>query len=211
MTKQEWLVTLDPLIVLQAIIDKKPNAKKLRLAAVACCRRIWDLLSDERSRHAVDLAEQYAENGNLTTDRTTAEEQASAVVDTSRLKGEDIRNDAAHAAALCLAYWASADWGTLQVFGVTSEIVGRPAQMEILDCVFGIPFHPITLSPSWLTSTVVSLANQMYDTRDFSAMPILADALMDASCDNETILTHCRGPGPHVRGCFVIDLLTGRE
>jgi hypothetical protein len=84
-------------------------------------------------------------------------------------------------------------------------------QVTLLHCIFGNPFHPITLSPSWLTSTVVSLANQMYDSRDFSAMPILADALMDASCDNEEILTHCRGPGPHVRGCFVIDLLTKRE
>ena len=85
--------------------------------------------------------------------------------------------------------------------------VAAPLLRELV----GNPFHPITLSPSWLTSTVVSLANQMYESRDFSAMPILADALMDASCDNEEILTHCRGPGPHVRGCWVLDLLTKRE
>jgi hypothetical protein len=87
----------------------------------------------------------------------------------------------------------------------------RTAQVAMLRDVLGNPFHPITLSPSWLTSTVVSLANQMYDSRDFSAMPILADALMDSGCDNETILTHCRGPGQHVRGCWAIDRLIGRE
>ena len=51
----------------------------------------------------------------------------------------------------------------------------------------------------------------MYQSRDFAAMPILADALQDAGCDHEDILSHCRGPGPHVRGCWVIDLATGRE
>jgi hypothetical protein len=57
----------------------------------------------------------------------------------------------------------------------------------------------------------VLLAKQMYDARDFSAMPILADALQDAACDNEDVLNHCRQPGEHVRGCWVIDLLTGRK
>ena len=58
---------------------------------------------------------------------------------------------------------------------------------------------------------MVSLARQMYDFRDFSAMPRLADALQDAGCDNADILDHCRGPGPHVRGCWVVDLVLGNE
>jgi hypothetical protein len=49
----------------------------------------------------------------------------------------------------------------------------------------------------------------MYGSRDFGAMPILADALQDAECDNAAILDHCRGPGPHVRGCWVVDLVLG--
>jgi hypothetical protein len=67
----------------------------------------------------------------------------------------------------------------------------------------GIPFLTITRDPSWLTSTVVSFARQMYEFRDFSAMPILADALQDAGCDNEEILNHCRGESAHARGCWV--------
>ncbi len=62
------------------------------------------------------------------------------------------------------------------------------AQAVIFREIFGNPFHLIPLDPSWLTSTVIALAKQMYDSRDFSLMPILADALQDAGCDNEDIL-----------------------
>jgi hypothetical protein len=74
-----------------------------------------------------------------------------------------------------------------------------------------VPLPVVTLNPSWLTSTVIALAQQMYDSRDFSPMPILADALQDAGCDNEEILNHCRQPGEHVRGCWVVDLLLDRK
>ncbi|MDB5309583.1 MAG: hypothetical protein JWO38_3785 [Gemmataceae bacterium] len=73
--------------------------------------------------------------------------------------------------------------------------------------VFGNPFRPITLHSSMLTPTVTVLACQMHDSRDFSAMPILADALQDSGCGNHDILDHCRGPGPHVRGCWEVDLV----
>jgi hypothetical protein len=65
---------------------------------------------------------------------------------------------------------------------------------------------------TWHTSTAVALASQMYDSRDFSAMPILADALQDAGCDNDDILNHCRDKDQnHVRGCWVVDLVLGKE
>ncbi|HEY7330947.1 MAG TPA: hypothetical protein VH592_25140 [Gemmataceae bacterium] len=80
--------------------------------------------------------------------------------------------------------------------------------------IFGNPFHPVTLDPSWLTwhdGLLVSMVQKMYDSRDFSDMPVLADALEEAGCTNADILDHCRGPGPHVRGCLVVDLLLGKE
>lgn len=68
-----------------------------------------------------------------------------------------------------------------------------------------------TYPSSWRTSTVVELARQTYESRDFAPMPILGDALQDAGCDNEDILAHCRGAGPHVRGCWVADLVLGKS
>ena len=78
--------------------------------------------------------------------------------------------------------------------------------------IFGNPFRPVTFDPAWLTADVLALARQMYDSREFSAMPILADALQDAGCTNEDVLNHCRDAAePHVRGCWVVDLLLGKE
>jgi hypothetical protein len=81
----------------------------------------------------------------------------------------------------------------------------------ILREVFGNPFRPIIIDPRWLSSTVVDISRAIYDERAFDKMPILADALMDAGCDSEEILNHCRCAGPHVRGCWVVDLLLGKE
>jgi hypothetical protein len=77
--------------------------------------------------------------------------------------------------------------------------------------IIGNPFRPVSFSPSWRTDTALALALQMYDSRDFGAMPILADALQDAGCEDASILDHCRGDGPHVRGCWVVDLVLGKE
>jgi hypothetical protein len=84
-------------------------------------------------------------------------------------------------------------------------------QVPLVTDIFGNPFRPVTFSPAWRTDTALSLAAQMYEAREFSAMPILADALQDAGCDSAEILDHCRGPGPHVRGCWVVDRVLGRE
>jgi hypothetical protein len=73
------------------------------------------------------------------------------------------------------------------------------------------PFRSVAFSPQWRTDAVLALAGQGYEARDFSAMPILADALQDAGCEDADILDHCRGPGPHVRGCWVVDLVLGKE
>ncbi|MBP3956242.1 hypothetical protein J8F10_13210 [Gemmata sp. G18] len=78
--------------------------------------------------------------------------------------------------------------------------------------IFGNPFRPVAFSSEWRTSTAVALAAQMYEAREFGAMPILADALQDAGCDSADILDHCRdASAPHVRGCWVVDLVLGKE
>jgi hypothetical protein len=79
--------------------------------------------------------------------------------------------------------------------------------------IFGNPFRPVTIAPAllrWNDRTLVSLAQSIYDDRAFDRLPILADALTDAGCDDERILAHCRSEGPHVRGCWVVDLILGK-
>ncbi|MCE9561997.1 MAG: hypothetical protein K8U57_08075 [Planctomycetes bacterium] len=76
--------------------------------------------------------------------------------------------------------------------------------------VVGNPFRPVVLDTAWLTSTVGSLAKDIYADRAFDRLPILADALQDAGCESGDVLGHLRGDGPHCRGCWVIDLLLGR-
>jgi hypothetical protein len=75
-----------------------------------------------------------------------------------------------------------------------------------------MPFRPGLCAgdPSWRTEAVVGLARGMAESRDFAAMPVLADALEDAGCADPAILAHCREPGPHVRGCWVVDLVLGK-
>lgn len=76
--------------------------------------------------------------------------------------------------------------------------------------VFPNPFVPLEWNPEWFTSTVRGLAAHMYESREFSAMPILGDALQDAGCDHDLILGHCRGTKPHARGCWVVDAILGK-
>lgn len=80
------------------------------------------------------------------------------------------------------------------------------AEANLARDVFGNPLRPMSFASAWRTTIAVSLACHMYGSRDFSAMPILADALQDVGCDKDDILDHCRGPGPHVRGRWVVDL-----
>ncbi len=85
------------------------------------------------------------------------------------------------------------------------------AQCNLVRDIFGNPFRPVVLAPAWQTANVVGLAQTIYDERAFDRMPILGDALEDAGCTNADILNHCRQPGEHVRGCWVVDLLLGKK
>jgi hypothetical protein len=88
----------------------------------------------------------------------------------------------------------------------------RAIQAVILRDIFGNPFRPVALNSSWRASAAVGLARTMYESRDFAAMPILADALEEAGCDSPDMLAHCRDPnGVHVRGCWVVDLVLGKS
>ena len=222
MTEEEWAVSTDPIAMLEAARESlrsdwphgQRTARKRVLFGLACCRLIWPLIEvDDRCRRAFVLTELEIEG------------RAPASEDEEDAVWADLKNAYRHPeegtpveqmmAASAVADIGSAefiigdilrgleDWGdvaarTRQVAGILHDIVGNP-------------FRPMSADPAWLTPTVTALAQQMYDSRDFSALPILADALQDASCDRADVLAHCRGPGPHVRGCWVLDLVLGKQ
>jgi hypothetical protein len=102
-------------------------------------------------------------------------------------------------------------WDQHNSIYLAAEAEEERTQTNLLRCVIGNPFRPVTVDPTWLTSDVVTLAEGIYGDRAFDRLPILADALQDAGCENEDILSHCHSEGPHCRGCWLIDLLTGRK
>jgi hypothetical protein len=101
---------------------------------------------------------------------------------------------------------------------VKNDSVSEPAliaamnnEPALIRDIFGSPFRPsLTLPPAilaWNDGTIPKLAQAIYDNRRFTDLPILADALEEAGCTNSDILNHCRQPGEHVRGCWVLDLV----
>ncbi|MDB5310209.1 MAG: hypothetical protein JWO38_4411 [Gemmataceae bacterium] len=203
--ERDRLVALGPVEFLEHF-EGRVTDRKLRLVAVACCRRVWDRLDDDRLRAAVDAAERHA-------DQPLPGGEARAIYTAASPAGGPGPDDEARAAAVLLAPWARAipHHGTIEVVMLTAATVGAAEQAKLVRCVVGLPHREREVSPSWATSTVLSLARRMYESGDFSAFPILADALQDAGCENADILNHYREPGPHARGCWVIDAILGKE
>jgi len=142
--------------------------------------------------------------------------------DTSLLPGSELRYGVAYwimsiarvepQAANVLDYYISAYSGNYYAWAHHEPLhpQHRPVALALLNDIFGNPFRPVSFDPAWRTDTAVALARTMYDARDFGAMPILADALQDAGCEDEQILNHCRDANAiHVRGCWVCDLVLG--
>jgi hypothetical protein len=219
MTEKQWLnaKSIEPLRDWwQGRRGRDAFARKERLFACACCRLWWDHLTDKRSRRAVEAAEAFADgfiNKPALTRARTAAVRAARDVPTPR-RGysleesvqivPNLHRDDVFVATTCCLRDAAPD------LGLCTQKESEAAQAALLRDILGNPFRTVAFSPAWRTDTAVSLAGQMYTAREFSAMPILADALQDAGCDNEDVLSHCRGTKNHVRGCWVVDLLLER-
>jgi hypothetical protein len=217
-TEAEWMACTDPDVMLDFLFGKG-NSRKLWLFGVACCRRIWHLLEDRRGREAVEVVERWADG------------LASEAEMVAAYKDADDAADCSHGGPALAAYDLVAAANVFDAVtvvsrraaGVTADAadsdsaaaVENVGQVSLLHDIFGsLPFHPVTIDPSWLGwngGTIPKLAEAIYDDRRFSDLPILADALEEAGCTDADILSHCRSGGEHVRGCWVIDLLLGKE
>ncbi|MFM8274043.1 MAG: hypothetical protein ACKODX_17170 [Gemmata sp.] len=217
MTEAEWVNETHPGSIALTLCRQlgasraAKGQRKLRLYACACSRRARHLFTSELSGKAVETAEQYAE-GAISQD--ALERECVRGMQHGALcchVCDGIGAAVVHApyAAVEAVAWASNGKTPGSYYLVRDA--ERSAQIAILRDIFGNPFRPVTFAPSWRADTARALAAQMYESRDFSAMPVLADALRDAGCDSDDILSHCRGEGPHVRGCWVVDLVLGKE
>jgi len=221
-TEADWL-TATKLDALLTFLQPRVTRRKPLLLGVAGCRRIWHLVSDVRLQKLIEVAEQFADEEATKKDLRRA---AKAVSDPHG--GE--WNGACYSAVTALADFVDAHpmgpanivtkYAPLALCKQDESILSdgsraiieaeKSALAALTRDIFGNPFRPAAVDPSWLTSDVVALAEGIYQDKAFDRMPILADALQDAGCDNDDVLNHCRSEGPHVRGCWVVDLLTGR-
>ena len=199
MTEKEWLTCEGPRRMLEWL-RRKVSDRKLRLFTSAFWRWEGEKANSLQTQEQTDLtaAILYAE--------TWAE--------------EGIRPDLPFPKAFgwlpLLAQHAfdAASWTIRNKRGfiVVNAVEAAQRQANLLRDIFGNPFLPVVFNPAWRTSDVMLLAQGIYEERAFERMPILADALQDAGCDNEDILNHCRDANtPHARGCWVVDLILGKQ
>jgi hypothetical protein len=197
MTEDEWRACADPRKMSDAAANSpRASDRTCRLLVAAFwmwqAQRVADDPQAELSRRVAAM-EHWAETGRLPRGVRTSRSEAVVFFNRSATR------------AMQLTLLAPATWGPL----ATDAVAVLPL---LVRDIFGNPFRPVAFSPAWRTDTAVSLARTMYEARDFSAMPILADALQDAGCDRADVLAHCRDPdGVHVRGCWAVDLVLGNR
>jgi hypothetical protein len=226
MNEEQWLAATDPLPMLESLRGKA-SGRKLWLFAVACCRSFWGRLR-ERSRAAVEVAERFADGlagddewgaaGRHAAEEASLPHTAHLVPRVTWLD----REPASAASYTCrpeafqAALYTARKGCDGSLVGVLSRRKLR-SQCNLLRCIVGSPFRAVNFSAAWQTATVRGLAEAAYSTRttpagtlDRTRLAVLADALEEAGCDSNDVLGHLRGPGPHVRGCWVVDLVLGK-
>jgi hypothetical protein len=207
-------------------LTTRAGKRRLRLFACACCRHVWEWLTDERSRYAVEVSERFADGEAGRDGLLRAEAGAQAAL--RAVTGHRWRNRdqprylreaaqaAVHAAALHTQTAAEACWSVWR-----AEIASRPARptyherseemrplADFLRDLFGNPFRPVRRDPDWLTwndGLIPTLGQLIYAERTYDRLPILADAIEDLGGD-PVLVTHLRSSGPHVRGCWALAL-----
>jgi hypothetical protein len=229
-TEADWLDCTDPQKMLDFLRDKASD-RKLTLLVCACCRSVLHLLPDERAAQVVEEVEGFAEGHGTNTEATMWTQhvawevkrayrslpQQTALVETANALVEATYGRGSARLVIGRAATAAGRHSGSRA-GWVAECV---KQCCLARCIVGNPFRPASLTPAvlaWNDATVVRLAQAAYEERhmpegtlDNGRLAVLADALEEAGCADAEILGHLRGQGPHVRGCWVVDLLLGKE
>jgi hypothetical protein len=224
---REWMEarTPHPLFGHLDNLGRKPSPRKMRLFGIACCRRLPDLMADPECRRAVRLAERLvsgqASSEGVNRLRARLKQRYLSMTggggsslmwyvgaagnllqdDDGYLKEAPIYAGDADLSRVWYCAAAASSWDSSEV----------QAQADLLREVLGNPFHLVPFDPGWQTAAVARLAQAIYDQEAFERMPLLAEELVKAGCRDERVLKHCRKTGAHVRGCWVLDALLGKQ
>lgn len=235
LTEAEWLSCQNPQAMLGVLKDaRRLSERKLRLVAVACCRCVWDLLSNDASRCSVDCAERYVEAEISARDLYSACLRASHAARSGQgatveknwaaawVSVKDPLNAARSVLQATSAGYLHVNRGMEPHEWHTVPGMNRAEQTSVLREVFSNPFALLPqIDPAhlaWQDETPVKLARSAYDLRslpsghlDNGRLAVLADSLEEAGLVNDEVLSHLRSAGPHYRGCWALDLVLGRQ
>ena len=228
MTEAEWLACKAPELMLNSVRETG-SSRKFRLFICGCCRHLPDAYLSDEEFESIEYAEKYAD-GEVTLDclnryRSNRPRQfhtnglnwyTSAIKRLTLCRRKMLFPSALQQASMTAGLRVDAVYGDYRNEHREARRAAKLAELQLVAGIardiFGNPFRPVAFDAAWRTSTAAALAKQMYESRDFGAMPILADALQDAGCTSDDILDHCRDPKQtHVRGCWVVDLVLGKE
>lgn len=223
MTEAEWRTCDDPADMID-FLHGRVSDRQGRLFVCACCRRIWQLL-DHDERAAVLVGEHYADGQASDVEREKLYLQFLCLLGVGTAEKELTLRAAMRAVAPKIdalaweemlidgAYYAAevaVELGRRGGDPLRRHMEERRRQCDLLRCIFGNPFHAVAIAPhgrDWNGGAVVMIARSIRADQRFEYLPILADALEEAGCEDETLLEHCRQPAMHVRGCWVIERL----
>lgn len=206
MTEQDWLKhpSLSQMLSHLASTKQLISSRKFRLLGCAICRLYWERVKDPRSRLAVEVVERFVDG------QARCKDMQAAHLEAAKVRGAQGRTLAAVAA------YASQARPSL---GNPTSVPHR-VQCQLLCELVGNPFRKVKIARAWLRwreRTVCRLAQAAFEKRDANGLlerdrlAILADALEESGCTSADLLGHLRGPGPHVQGCWVLDLLLDKK
>lgn len=214
MTEEAWQVCNSPYEMLKHLATQRPSSqRKWLLFGAACCRRVWHTLVAEHSHYCVELAEEYADGHSTKTNwkgALHATQYPYPGTDPGALAIRCI--DFVTAKALIDVVGQTVAQATGD-FGPETWSREYRAQAALLRDIFGNPFRRVEMDPARpkdSNGATMKLAREIYDKADFNKMSALGDSLATAGCDDRVVLAHCRQSEPHVRGCWLLDLILGK-
>jgi hypothetical protein len=222
MTEGQWLASEDWHPMLRFLHMRAPARKedlpetywdylyrKEYLFFAACCRLLWDRLTDGFRSAVVDLERRADDTGRAGANWDEIDDNWDELDDGF----ESSRRAAPEHMQATFDALEDALWATYREGWAYATAASRKKQSPLARDIFGSPFRPVVVDPAWLLwngGLVRRLAQSVYADRAFDRRPVLGDALEEAGCTDADILSHCRSGGPHVRGCWVVDALLGK-